>query len=86
MLSDGEVHRIISALFDKVHSDYRNLDYYDRFSSVLSYLEAIPEARNLSRSEIGLLERVFAMLDIERRIPSKEAVRAIPSASIVHLQ
>lgn len=64
ILSDGEVHRIISVLFDKVHSDYRNPDRNYQLPSVLSYLKAIPESRDLSKSEIGLLEQIFAMHEV----------------------
>jgi HAD superfamily hydrolase (TIGR01509 family) len=64
MLSDRQVRRIISALFDTALSDYRNPDSDNQFPSVLSYLEAMPESRDLSRSEIGLLELVFAMHEV----------------------
>jgi HAD superfamily hydrolase (TIGR01509 family) len=71
-LSDWEVHRIISALFDKMLSDCRNPDYYDQFPSVLSYLKAIPESKGLQEREIKLLERVFEMHEVGI-IPDKHA-------------
>jgi HAD superfamily hydrolase (TIGR01509 family) len=61
MLSSEKVCRIISTVFDKMLSDYRNSDYYDQFPSVLSYLKATPESKDLPESEIRLLEQVFAM-------------------------
>lgn len=60
-LNNEEVHRVISVLFDRVLSDYRNPDYYDSSPPVLSYLKAIPESKHLPEMEIDLLEQVFAM-------------------------
>lgn len=64
VLSDEEVHRIISAVFGKMLSDSRNSNYHDRFPSVLSYLKTIPGVKDLPESEIRLLERVFALHEI----------------------
>lgn len=63
-LGDGEVRRIISTLFDKMLSDSRNPKYYDRFPSVLNYLDSIPESKYLPENEIRLLEQIFAMHEI----------------------
>ena len=63
-LSNGKVHRIISTAFDKMLSYSRNPNYYDHFPSVLSYLKAIPESKDLPESEIGLLEQVYALHEI----------------------
>jgi len=63
-LSDGEVGRIISTVFDTMLADSRNPNYYDRFPSVLSYLKALPVSQDLPQSEIRLLEYVFALHEI----------------------
>jgi len=63
-LSHGEAHRIISAVFDKMLSYYRNPDYYNQFPSVLSCLKAITESKRLPEREIRLLEQVFEMHEV----------------------
>ena len=64
VLSSRTVSGVISRLFDKMLRDSRNPDFYDRFAPVLSYLRAIPELKDLAESELGLLERVFALHEI----------------------
>ena len=64
VLDSGEVHRAISALFDKLLFDYRKPNLYDRFGSVLSHLKAIPESKGLPENEILLLEQVFGMHEV----------------------
>jgi len=63
-LSNREVHRTISALFDKMLSDCRNPEYYDRFPSVATYLKVIPESKGLPERESKLLEQVFEMHEV----------------------
>ena len=63
-LSDGEVRRIISGLFEKMLADSRNPAYCDRFPSVVAYLQGMPDSRDLPKNEIALLEQVFAMHEI----------------------
>ena len=63
-LSDGEVRRIIAGLFEKMSADSRNPAYYDCFPSVVAYLESMSDSGDLPKSEIALLERVFAMHEI----------------------
>lgn len=63
-LSDGEVRRIISGLFEKMLGDSRNPAYYNRFPSVLGCLKNTPQPKDLPESEIALLEQVFAMHEI----------------------
>jgi len=63
-LSDGEVSRAISALFEKLLSYSRNPVYYDEFPSVLYCLQDLAEAEGLPERELKLLERVFALHEI----------------------
>lgn len=63
-LSDSEVRRILSVLFEKMMADSRNPAYYDRFPSIMTYLESVSNSRALPKSEIALLEQVFAMHEI----------------------
>ena len=63
-LSEEEVHQIISRVFKEMLSDYQNPHYYNRFPSVFSYLQALPEAKGLPASEVLLLERVFALHEV----------------------
>ena len=63
-LNDGEVSQIISTVFDQMLSDYQKPHYYDRFPSVLSYLQALPEAKGLPANEVLLLEQVFALHEV----------------------
>ena len=64
LLSDGEVRRIISALFDNMLADYENPSCYDSFPPVSSYLKGMSELENFSADEIQLLARVFAMHEV----------------------
>jgi HAD superfamily hydrolase (TIGR01509 family) len=63
-LHDVEVNRILATVFDSMLVDSRNPVYFDRFPSVLSYLEALTVAHNLPASELGLLEQVFALHEV----------------------
>ena len=64
LLSNGEIHRTISALFGNMLADYADPNYYDSFSSVFSYLRVLPESKNLPVDEIRLLARVSAMHEV----------------------
>ena len=64
LLSDGEVRRIISALFDNMLVDYENPSCYDSFPPVSNYLRGFPESKNLPVGEIRLLAQVFAIHEV----------------------
>ena len=63
-LSNEELRRIISALYDKALSDYQNPNPDNQFPSLLSYLQTMPGSKDVSRREIKLLEQVFAMHEV----------------------
>ena len=64
LLSNGEIHRTIAALFDSMLADYEDPNCYDTFSSVFSYLKVLPESKDFPAGEIQLLARVFAMHEV----------------------
>ena len=64
LLSNGEIHRTIAALFDSLLADYEDPNCYDSFPSVPSYLKVLPESKNLPAGEIQLLAQVFAMHEV----------------------
>lgn len=64
LLSDGEIHRTIAALFDSMLADYEDPNCYDSFPSVFSYLKVLPESKDCPAGEIRLLARVFAMHEV----------------------
>ena len=64
LIGNGEIHRIISALFDSMLADYEDPNFYDSFSSVFSYLKVLPESKNLPAGELQLLARVLAMHEV----------------------
>lgn len=64
LLSDGEVRRTISALFNNVLADYENPSCYDSFPPVSSYLRSMSELKNFSADEIRLLAQVFATHEV----------------------
>lgn len=63
-LSDGEVRRIISSVFDTMLADSLAPHCHDQFPSVLNYLETLPPSQDLLESELELLEQVFALHEI----------------------
>ena len=63
-LMGSEVHRIITALFEKMLSDSRNPNCYDRFPSVLDYLRGLTGGKKMPSSEMSLLGQVFATHEI----------------------
>jgi len=63
-LSDVEVSRIVSALFERLLSYSRSSAYYDQFPSVLHCLQGLPEAKDVPAGEISLLQHVFALHEI----------------------
>ena len=64
LLSNGEINRAISALFDNMLADYENPNCYDSFLPVSSYLGILPESKDLPVDEIRLLVQVFAMHEV----------------------
>ena len=64
LLSNGEINRAISALFDNMLADYENPICYDSFPPVSSYLGILPESKDLPSDEIQLLAQVFAMHEV----------------------
>ncbi len=64
LLSNGEIHRTIAALFDSMLADYEDPNCYDSFAPVFSYLKVLPESKNLPVDEIRLLAQVFAMHEV----------------------
>ena len=64
LLSNEEIRRIISALFDNMLADYENPNCYDSFPPVSSYLRVLPESKDLPVGEIRLLAQVFAMHEV----------------------
>ena len=64
LLSNGQIHRIITALFDSMLADYEDPNCYDSFAPVFSYLKVLPESKNLPAGEIQLLAQVFAMHEV----------------------
>ena len=64
LLSNGEICRIISALFDNMLADYENPNCYDSFPPVFNYLEVLPKSEDLPADEIRLLAQVFAMHEV----------------------
>ena len=64
LLSNGKVRRAISALFDNMLADYENPNCYNSFHPVSSYLEVLPESKDLPVGEIRLLAQVFAMHEV----------------------
>ena len=64
LLSNGEIRRTISVLFDNMLADYENPNCYDSFSSVFSYLKVLPESKDLPVDEIQLLTQVFAIHEV----------------------
>ncbi|MYE90601.1 HAD family hydrolase [Candidatus Poribacteria bacterium] len=64
LLSNGEVYRTISALFNSMMADYEDPNCYDSFHPVLSYLKVLPESKPLPVDEIRLLAQVIAMHEV----------------------
>ena len=64
LLSNGEIRRTISVLFDNMLADYENPNCYDSFSAVFSYLKVLPESKDLPVDEIQLLTQVFAIHEV----------------------
>lgn len=64
MLADGDVRQIISSLFEKMLADSRDPACYDCFPSVLACLQGLSECTKLEKSEVALLEQVFAIHEI----------------------
>ena len=64
LLSNGEIHCTIAALFDSMLADYEDPNCYDSFAPVFSYLNVLPESKNLPVGEIQLLAQVFAMHEV----------------------
>ena len=64
LLSNGEICRTISALFDNMLADYENPNCYDSFPPAFSYLKVLPESKDLPVGEIRLLAQVFAMHEV----------------------
>ena len=64
LLSNGDIHRVIAALFENMLADYENANCYDSFSPVSSYMQVLPESKGLSVDEIQLLTQVFAMHEV----------------------
>ena len=64
LLSNGEIHRTIAALFDSMLADYEDLNCYDSFAPVFSHLQVLPESKDLPVDEIRLLAQVFAMHEV----------------------
>ena len=64
LLSNGEIHRTIAALFDSMLADYEDPNCYGSFAPVFSYLKVLPESKDFPASEIQLLARVFAMHEV----------------------
>ena len=64
LLSNTEIHGIITALFDRMLADYEDPSCYDSFPPVFSYLKVLPESANLAVGEIRLLAQVFAMHEV----------------------
>jgi FMN phosphatase YigB (HAD superfamily) len=63
-LADEDVRRIISSLFNKMLADSRDPARYDCFPSVLACLQGLFYCTKLEKSEIALLEQVFALHEI----------------------
>ncbi|MBI3796270.1 MAG: HAD family hydrolase [Deltaproteobacteria bacterium] len=63
-LNGAQVQRMISSVFATMLADSRAPLGYAQFSPVLSYLEALPLSRVLPKSELVLLEQVFALHEI----------------------
>ena len=64
LLNDAEVREIIATLFDRLMSDYKTPELYERYPSVFSRLKTIPEALGLPKEELRLLERVLEMHEV----------------------
>ena len=64
LLSDGEIRRTISMLFDNMLADYENPNCYNSFPPVSNYLKVLPESKDLPVDEIRLLAQVFAMHEV----------------------
>ncbi|RKU06040.1 haloacid dehalogenase [Candidatus Poribacteria bacterium] len=64
LLSNGDVCRTITALFDSMLADYEDPNCYDSFAPVFSCLKVLPESKNLPAGEIQLLAQVFAMHEV----------------------
>ena len=64
LLGNGEIHRIITALFDSMLADYEDPTSYDSFPSVFSCLKVLSESKDLPSSEIQLLAQTFAMHEV----------------------
>ena len=60
MLSPGRVRSIIDNLHDLMLVAGRDPKNYDNFGSVRLYLQRVPEARDLDRGELKIIEGVFA--------------------------
>jgi len=65
-LSPGVVTSVIDNLLCSLLADYQNPECYEHFKQVADYLARIPEARCLPRSELSLLEDVFAHHEVGR--------------------
>ncbi len=64
LLSSGEIHRTIAALFDSMLADYEDPNCDDLFPSIFSYLKVLPESKDLPAGELQLLARVLAMHEV----------------------
>ena len=69
LLSNGEVRRTISALFDSMLADYEDPNCYDSFLPVFSCLKVLPESKDLPVGEIQLLARVLRCTRLEQFRP-----------------
>ena len=79
LLSDGEIRRTISVLFDNMLADYENPNCYNSFPPVSNYLKVLPESKNLPADEIRLLAQVFC--DTRGWNNSKHTCRGFAPAS-----
>ena len=64
LLSNGEIHCVITALFDSILADYEDPNCYDSFPTVFSRLKVLPESKDLPMDEIRLLAQVFALHEV----------------------
>jgi putative hydrolase of the HAD superfamily len=58
-LGDRQVHQILCDIFQQMVSDSKNPANYEKFPSVISYLQKHPESSSLPADEIKILEEVF---------------------------
>ena len=63
-LKDELVNNIIFTVSRRIKADGKNPAFYDNLPSVISYLQKHSQAKDLSVSEIDLLEQVFATHEV----------------------